>query len=94
MAIRPMLAAGVLPAGALAEAEHHDVALLLAPSRSPRCACRAAPRSSSSRRRAARACTARGIGLLVPDGDARPALERFYRRAARVEIAPRLDRAT
>jgi predicted metal-dependent hydrolase len=32
--------------------------------------------------------------LLVPAGDARPALERFYRRAARAEIAPRLDRAT
>jgi predicted metal-dependent hydrolase len=31
--------------------------------------------------------------LLVPAGDARPALERFYRRAARVEIAPRLGRA-
>jgi predicted metal-dependent hydrolase len=32
--------------------------------------------------------------LLVPAGDARPALERFYRRAARAEIAVRLDRAT
>jgi predicted metal-dependent hydrolase len=32
--------------------------------------------------------------LLVPAGDARPALERFYRRAARIEIAPRLDRAS
>ncbi len=32
--------------------------------------------------------------LLVPAGDARPALERFYRRAARAEIAARLDRAT
>jgi len=32
--------------------------------------------------------------LLVPAGDARPALERFYRRAARNEIAERLDRAT
>lgn len=32
--------------------------------------------------------------LLVPAGDARPALERFYRRAARAEIAPRLDRAS
>jgi predicted metal-dependent hydrolase len=30
----------------------------------------------------------------VPDGDARPAIERFYRRAARAEIAARLDRAT
>jgi predicted metal-dependent hydrolase len=35
-----------------------------------------------------------GERLLVPDGDARPALERFYRRSARSEIAPRLDRAT
>jgi predicted metal-dependent hydrolase len=34
-----------------------------------------------------------GDRLLVPEGDARPALERFYRRAARAEIAPRLDRA-
>jgi predicted metal-dependent hydrolase len=34
-----------------------------------------------------------GERLLVPDGDARGALERFYRRAARAEIAPRLDRA-
>jgi predicted metal-dependent hydrolase len=32
--------------------------------------------------------------LFVPDADARPAIERFYRRAARAEIAPRLDRAT
>jgi predicted metal-dependent hydrolase len=32
--------------------------------------------------------------LLVPDGPARqPALERWYRRAAQAEIAPRLDRA-
>ena len=36
----------------------------------------------------------RGERLLVPDGDARPALERFYRRSARAEIAPRLDRAS
>jgi predicted metal-dependent hydrolase len=37
----------------------------------------------------------RGEQLLVPAGDdARPALERFYRRSARAEIAPRLDRAT
>ena len=36
----------------------------------------------------------RGDRLLVPDGDARPALERWYRRAARQEIAARLDRAT
>jgi predicted metal-dependent hydrolase len=35
-----------------------------------------------------------GTRLLVPVGDPRPALERFYRRAARAEIAPRLDRAT
>jgi hypothetical protein len=35
-----------------------------------------------------------GERLLVPVGDSRPALERFYRRAARAEIAPRLDRAT
>jgi predicted metal-dependent hydrolase len=36
----------------------------------------------------------RGAQLLVPDGDPRPAIERFYRRSARAEIAPRLDRAT
>jgi predicted metal-dependent hydrolase len=36
----------------------------------------------------------RGERLLVPDGDPRPALERFYRRAAREEVAGRLDRAT
>jgi len=36
----------------------------------------------------------RGVELLVPHGDHRPALERWYRRAARLEIAPRLDRAT
>jgi predicted metal-dependent hydrolase len=35
-----------------------------------------------------------GERLLVPDGDPRPALERWYRRAARAEIAPRLDDAT
>jgi predicted metal-dependent hydrolase len=36
----------------------------------------------------------RGDALLVPAGDARtPALERWYRRAARSEIEPRLDRA-
>jgi predicted metal-dependent hydrolase len=35
-----------------------------------------------------------GERLLVPEGDARPALERYYRRAARAEIAPRLDRAS
>jgi predicted metal-dependent hydrolase len=31
--------------------------------------------------------------LLVPEGDPRPALERFYRRAARAEVGERLDRA-
>jgi predicted metal-dependent hydrolase len=36
----------------------------------------------------------RGERLLVPEGDPRAALELFYRRAARAEIAPRLDRAT
>jgi predicted metal-dependent hydrolase len=36
----------------------------------------------------------KGAQLLVPDGDARPAIERYYRRAAREEIRPRLDRAT
>jgi predicted metal-dependent hydrolase len=36
----------------------------------------------------------RGGRLFVPAGDARPAIERYYRRAARVEIAARLDRAT
>jgi hypothetical protein len=35
-----------------------------------------------------------GQRLLVPDGDARPALERYFRRSARSEVAPRLDRAT
>jgi predicted metal-dependent hydrolase len=35
-----------------------------------------------------------GERLLVPAGDPRPAIERFYRRSARAEIAPRLDRAT
>jgi predicted metal-dependent hydrolase len=35
-----------------------------------------------------------GDRLLVPDGDAKPAIERWYRRAARAEIAPRLDHAT
>ena len=33
----------------------------------------------------------RGDVLLVPDAEARPALERWYRRQARTEIAPRLD---
>jgi predicted metal-dependent hydrolase len=32
--------------------------------------------------------------LLVPAGDPREALERWYRRQARLEIAPRLDAAT
>jgi predicted metal-dependent hydrolase len=36
----------------------------------------------------------RGDALLVPAGDAGAALERFYRRAARAEIVPRLDAAT
>jgi predicted metal-dependent hydrolase len=38
----------------------------------------------------------RGDALLVPGGgeDHRPALERWYRRRARAEIAPRLDAAT
>jgi predicted metal-dependent hydrolase len=35
----------------------------------------------------------RGDELLVPAGDARPALERWYRRAARAEIGPRAERA-
>ena len=35
-----------------------------------------------------------GARLLVPDRDARGALERFYRRAARAEITRRLDRAS
>jgi predicted metal-dependent hydrolase len=34
-----------------------------------------------------------GERLLVPEGDARAALERYYRRAARKEIEPRLDTA-
>ena len=36
----------------------------------------------------------RGDLLLVPPGDAREAIERFYRRRARAEIAARLDAAT
>jgi hypothetical protein len=38
----------------------------------------------------------RGSTLLVPGGDEdhRPALERWYRRRARAEVAPRLDAAT
>lgn len=35
-----------------------------------------------------------GERLLVPDGDPRPALERWYRRMARLEVGERLDRAT
>jgi predicted metal-dependent hydrolase len=35
----------------------------------------------------------RGGVLLVPEGDAREAIERFYRRRARAEIGPRLDAA-
>jgi predicted metal-dependent hydrolase len=35
-----------------------------------------------------------GERLLVPAGDPRAALERFFRRRARAEIVPRLDRAT
>jgi predicted metal-dependent hydrolase len=31
--------------------------------------------------------------LLVPQADPRPAIERWYRRAARAEVAPRLDEA-
>lgn len=34
-----------------------------------------------------------GEVLYVPAGDARPALERWYRRAARAEVVPRLDAA-
>jgi predicted metal-dependent hydrolase len=36
----------------------------------------------------------RGDELLVPAGDPRDALERWYRRRARAEVAPRLDAAT
>lgn len=37
----------------------------------------------------------RGDELLVPgDGEERPAIERWYRRRAQVEVAARLDRAT
>ena len=35
----------------------------------------------------------RGDALLVPDGDAGPAIERWYRRTARAEVVPRLDEA-
>jgi hypothetical protein len=47
------------------------------------------PRVEAGRTRVHR----RGDVLLVPDGDARPAIERWYRRQARAEIAPRLDAA-
>jgi predicted metal-dependent hydrolase len=36
----------------------------------------------------------RGDTLLIPEGDSREALERWYRRQAKLEIAPRLDAAT
>jgi predicted metal-dependent hydrolase len=36
----------------------------------------------------------RGDTLLIPDRDPLPAIERWYRRAARTEILPRLDAAT
>lgn len=36
----------------------------------------------------------RGDVLLVPAADAEPAIERWYRRAARAEIAPRVAQAT
>ena len=35
----------------------------------------------------------RGDDLLVPAGDAQEAIERYYRRRARAEFAPRLDAA-
>ncbi len=35
----------------------------------------------------------RGATVVVPGGDPRPALERWYRRAARTEIPPRVERA-
>ena len=40
------------------------------------------------------ACTAAATCCSSPPSDPLPALERFYRRAARAEIAPRLDAAT
>jgi predicted metal-dependent hydrolase len=46
-------------------------------------------RPEAGRQRAHR----RGDALLVPDEEPRPAIERWYRRAARDEIAPRLDEA-
>ena len=36
----------------------------------------------------------RGDTLLIPEGDSREALERWYRRQAKLEIGPRLDAAT
>ena len=36
----------------------------------------------------------RGDALLVPGGDPAPALERWFRRAARAEIAPRAEEAS
>src|SRR5688572_1100556 len=36
----------------------------------------------------------RGDALLVPTSDPLPAIERWYRRQARLEVAPRLDAAT
>jgi predicted metal-dependent hydrolase len=36
----------------------------------------------------------RGDELLVPAEEAKPAIERWYRRAARAEVLPRLDAAT
>lgn len=36
----------------------------------------------------------KGERLLVPETDVQASLERYYRRAARAEIGPRLDRAT
>jgi hypothetical protein len=36
----------------------------------------------------------RGDALLVPAGDHRPALERWFRRVARSEVEPRLEEAT
>jgi predicted metal-dependent hydrolase len=55
----------------------------------PYLGCELQLRAEPGRERAHR----RGDVLLVPAGDHRPALERWYRRAARAEIAPRLDAA-
>ena len=68
----------------------------IAVGRGPRCH-PSLPRRHARARRRARShagASSRGERLLVPAGDARPAIERFYRRAARAEIAPRLDRAS